>query len=146
MFCVLLLVLHWLTVPIYCSLAGDQAGAAKALAQATEIRQHLEQHRQVGLAGLSQDEPNFDKPTEQMIQTAKMQFGIDLQDPQGKTNKLMPTTTMFLMDCCCVFLLLCLCVFAKLDCIPALFLLLFSGTLFKSIAIRKKGRCFETTR
>jgi hypothetical protein len=100
------------------------------LAQATEIRQHLEQHRQVGLAGLSQDEPNFDKPTEQMIQTAKMQFGIDLQDPQGKTNKLM----------------LCLCVFAKLDCIPALFLLLFSGTLFKSIAIGKKGRCFETTR
>ena len=107
----LLLVLRWLTVPIYCSLAGDRAGAAKALAQATEIRQHLEQHRQIGLAGLSQDEPNFDKPTEQMIQTAKMQFGIDLQDPQGKRNELMPTTNMSMMDCCCcVFVVVFMCV------------------------------------
>ena len=34
------------------------------------------------MAGLAQDEPNFDKPTEQMVQTARMQFGIDLADPQ----------------------------------------------------------------
>jgi hypothetical protein len=62
---------------------GDKAGAAKAMAQAQEIRQHIEKHRQVGLAGLAQDEPNFDKPTEQMIQTARHSFGIDLTDPQG---------------------------------------------------------------
>ena len=28
-----------------------------------------------GLEGLSQDEPDFDTPTEQMIQTARMNFG-----------------------------------------------------------------------
>ena len=31
---------------------------------------------------MSQDEPDFDTPTEQMIQTARMNFGIDLNDPQ----------------------------------------------------------------
>ena len=61
---------------------GDKHGSQKAAAQANEIRTHLEKHRQVGLKEMSQDEPNFDAPTEQMIQTARMNFGIDLNDPQ----------------------------------------------------------------
>ena len=61
---------------------GDKSGSQKAAAQANEIRNHLEKHRQVGLKEMSQDEPDFDTPTEQMIQTARMNFGIDLNDPQ----------------------------------------------------------------
>jgi tetratricopeptide (TPR) repeat protein len=61
---------------------GDNAGAAKLMKQANEIRAHLEAHRKAGLAGLAQDEPNFDTPTEAMVQTARMNFGIDLKDPQ----------------------------------------------------------------
>merc|ERR1711865_1089511 len=61
---------------------GDAQGAATAMHQCNEIRQHLEKSRQAGLEGLSQDEPDFDTPTEQMIQTARMNFGIDLKDPQ----------------------------------------------------------------
>tara|TARA_B110000285_G_C15139555_1_gene629798 strand:+ start:5602 stop:5976 length:375 start_codon:yes stop_codon:yes gene_type:complete len=64
---------------------GDKSGSQKASVQANEIRGHLEKHRLIGLIGLiglTQDEPGFTAPVEQMIQTARINFGIELNDPQ----------------------------------------------------------------